>query len=160
CATRGDTAGGLIDRLVLQNSCPEGPDWRTLLELNLRVRLAELIAVHRDAHDLRDQVLGHKRGPVNDRVARLLADAHPPAAHHDPGLALRAAVGALISVCATCTFWIVTAWPDGASAAMWVAICCTLFANVDSPAPMVLRTLFGNAVGFALAMLYAFAILP
>jgi len=159
-AARGGTAGALINGLSPGLTAPKSPTWRQLLELNLQARLAELITVHRDIRDLRERINGHSRVPADDHISRLLTNSGPRAAHRDFGLAFRAAVGSMISVCATCAFWIVTAWPDGASAAMWVAICCTLFANIDNPAPLVVRTLFGNGVGFLFAILYAFAILP
>jgi uncharacterized membrane protein YccC len=59
-----------------------------------------------------------------------------------------------------CSFWIGTAWPEGALAAMMAAVACSLGASVDDPATFVLNFLIGTAVGIVIAGVYLFAILP
>jgi uncharacterized membrane protein YccC len=80
--------------------------------------------------------------------------------HSDPGLALRAAAGTFACILIGCTFWIATAWPDGGGAVLIAGVCCALFGNVDRPGPVIFQFLLGSAVGLAVAMLYAYAILP
>jgi uncharacterized membrane protein YccC len=70
------------------------------------------------------------------------------------GLALMAAV----MLC--CTFWIFTAWPEGAVAATMAAVFSSFFAAQDDPAPAIAGFLVWSLAALPLAALYLFAILP
>jgi uncharacterized membrane protein YccC len=158
---RDGTAAAMIDRLrIAPQSHSETLCWRDLLALNLRARLADLIAAHRDAHALRDQLHSPSARPISAHVRDLLASTHGRALHSDPGLALRAAAGTFICIAVGCTFWIATAWPDGAGAVLIAGVCCALFGNVDRPGPVIFQFLLGSAIGLAAAGVYAYAILP
>jgi uncharacterized membrane protein YccC len=161
---RGDrdvTAAELIARLQT-GSQPnaEALCWRDLLALNLRARLADLIAIHRDAHDLRDQLRSPSARAINPHVGDLLSQAHGRALHRDRGLALRAAAGTFACIALGCSFWIATAWADGAGAVLIAGVCCALFGNVDRPGPVIFQFFIGSAIGLAVAMGYAYAIVP
>jgi hypothetical protein len=63
---RDGTAAAMIDRLrIAPPHYSEAPCWRDLLALNLRARLADLIAAHRDAHALRDQLHAPSARPIS-----------------------------------------------------------------------------------------------
>lgn len=156
---RDDSAAALIARIEAAES-DDGLSWRGLLALNLRARLADLVAVHRDAHDLRDQLHSPSVRPLNTRVAALIAQARGRALHRDHGLALRAAAGTFACIALGSLFWIETAWSDGAGAVLIAGVCCALFGNVDRPGPVIVQFLIGSAVGLAVAAVYAYAILP
>jgi uncharacterized membrane protein YccC len=162
---RGSTADALIARLTARPDAdsaePDEPvTWRGMLMLNLRSRLAELLAAHRDARDLRDQINSPSVRALSPRIAALLAATRGRALHRDHGLALRAAFGTFACIALGCAFWIGTAWRDGAGAVLIAGVCCALFGNVDRPGPIIFQFLMGSAIGLALAMIYAYAVLP
>ena len=75
-------------------------------------------------------------------------------------MALLSALAAFLSIGLVCAFWIATAWPDGAIAALMAAIIGSFFATLDDPVPQMLAFLGDVLVGFVLAGLYLFVILP
>jgi uncharacterized membrane protein YccC len=158
---RDATAQPLIDEaFTLEPRIEEGPiAWRDMLLLNLLTRLSDLIATHRDARALRDQIRVPGVRAISPRVAQLLAGAGKRALHRDRGLALRAALGTIATIALACLFWIGLAWPDGAGAVLIAGVCCALFGNVDDPGPVIFTFLIGSIIGILVAMVYAFAIL-
>jgi uncharacterized membrane protein YccC len=158
---RDATAAVLIARLTEgQDERSDTVTWGMMLQFNLRSRLVELIAAHRDARDLRDQINSPSVRALSPRVALLLAETHGRTLHRDPGLALRAALGTFACIALGSAFWIGTGWHDGAGAVLIAGVCCALFGNVDRPAPVIFQFLIGSAIGLALAMVYIFALLP
>lgn len=159
-ADRDASAAALIIKLESMSAASAIAHWRDMLALNLCARLADLIKIHSDARDLSDQLRSPGLSIVSPRVAELLAQRHGRSIHRDPGLALRAALGTFVCVMLGCVLWIALAWPNGANALLIAAVCCSLFANVDRPGPVILRYLAGATIGVTLAMVYAAAILP
>jgi uncharacterized membrane protein YccC len=160
-AGRADAAAALIDRARALEPVPTGTiDWQGALRLSLLARLADLIAAHRDARALREQILAPTALPVTPAVARLLADTRRRVLHLDRGTAVRAAFGTMATVMIGCTFWIVTGWADGAGAVLIAGVCCALFGSSDEPAPAVMRFFWGSLIGMAAAFVYAYAIFP
>ncbi|UAK23387.1 FUSC family protein [Sphingomonas nostoxanthinifaciens] len=159
-ADRDGSAAALIVRLDALVAAQPTRTWRDMLVLNLCSRLGELIAAHRDARDLRDQIRSPSIRAVSPRVAELLGRTQGRALHNDPGLALRAAFGTFTCIALGCAFWIGTAWPDGAGAVLIAGVCCALFGNVDRPGPVIFLFLLGSLAGLVLAAIYAYAILP
>ncbi|WP_226467338.1 FUSC family protein [Luteimonas panaciterrae] len=58
------------------------------------------------------------------------------------------------------TFWILTAWPSGASALLLASILCALFATTPAPAAVSLKLLWGFALGTVAAYAGTFWLLP
>jgi uncharacterized membrane protein YccC len=159
---RDTTAGELIAAArYLDPIAKDGfPAWRDLLVLSLLSRLAELVEAHRDCQNLRDQARTPTIRPLTPTVAELLACAKGHVLHRDHGLALRSALGTVVAIGLGCTFWIATAWTDGATAVLILSVCCALFGNVDAPAPNVFKYFLGSVLGVGMALAYDFVILP
>jgi uncharacterized membrane protein YccC len=156
-----DEAQRLITRAAQLEPAIEPPlVWRDALRLSLTARLAELIAAHRDARALREQVRAPTARSVSPSVAALLANTRRRVLHRDRGIALRAAAGTIATVLLGCAFWIITAWPDGAGAVLIAGVCCALFGSSDEPAPAVMKFFWGSLIGILIAAFYAYAIIP
>jgi len=54
--------------------------------------------------------------------------------HIDRGIALQSALAAAIAIGICCVFWIITAWPQGGTAAMMAAVFSCFFSTLDNPA--------------------------
>jgi len=66
----------------------------------------------------------------------------------------------MIAILICCGFWIGTGWPDGANAPMMAAVCCSLFAAQDDPAPGIRSFAWSSIVSTAVVAAYLFAVLP
>ncbi|QJU57731.1 FUSC family protein [Sphingomonas sp. AP4-R1] len=160
-AERQTTADHLIARArALEPPVAEPLIWRDALRLSLLARLAELIDAHRHARDLRDQMNSPSRAPVSPGIPALLARSTRRPLHQDHGFALRAAFGTVVAILLGCTFWIGTAWPDGAAGVLLAGVCCALFGSSDDPAPAIRTFFYGTAIGTVISAVYAFAIFP
>ena len=134
--------------------------WREALLASLLARLAELVRAHRVLRDLQDNILsGGVRG-LSIEAARLVVSARGRSLHRDHVLAMRSALGAAVSICAVCAFWIATAWPSGAVAALLMGIACALFASSPQPGAGLRRFYAGFVIGVAVAALYGFVVFP
>ncbi len=133
-------------------------DWSTIVSASLMGRLAELADIAHDVRALHRQVLtGSARLPAL-RLARGLG---PDATrYHDYGMALLSAFAAMVAIGLVCGFWIATAWPDGASAALFAAVLCSFFAAQDDPVPAILSFSYCTAIAIIIVAVYLFAILP
>jgi uncharacterized membrane protein YccC len=80
--------------------------------------------------------------------------------HRDPGLALLSAASAAAATLFGCALWIGLSWPEGAVAAQFAAIGCSLFATLDNPAKVLWQAVIGVLVALPVAAVYEFAILP
>lgn len=80
--------------------------------------------------------------------------------HRDRWMAGRAALGAIVGILISCAFWIWSAWPEGGTAVSIFGVCCTLFGNVDAPAPNVIKYMLGSIYGVVISFAYSFVILP
>jgi uncharacterized membrane protein YccC len=158
--SEADAAALIADCAALEPT-PEMPlTWAGALRLSLLSRLAELIAAHRDARALREQLRAPTALPVSPSVAALLAGTQRRVLHRDRGSAFRSAMGTIATVLIGSAFWILTAWPEGAGAVLIAGVCCALFGASDAPAPAVMRFFWGSLVGMILAMFYTYAIFP
>ncbi|MFL7902301.1 FUSC family protein [Azospirillum argentinense] len=160
-AERDDAAARLIGRArAIRNHL--GADASTLgdrLAANLAGHLAEMIGLLQDCDRLVRTI-----GTV-DR-AREAAPLHGPRRakgyvyHRDPWMAARAALGAMVGILIGCAFWIWSAWPEGGTAVSILGVCCTLFGNVDTPVPNVIKYMVGSIHGVAISLAYSYVILP
>jgi uncharacterized membrane protein YccC len=131
-------------------------DWAGLLRLNLIERLAELV----DAWEEAVLLARHVQDPDAPSPARALARRTGRPLHLDHGLALVSAAATVVAILGCCAFWIMTAWPDGATAAMIAAVASCFFATMDDPVPAQRGFLAWTAYSLPIAAIYLFAILP
>src|SRR5262249_25121161 len=134
--------------------------WREMLLVNLLARLAELILAHRVLRELQDRIMSGSIRGLSPEAARLINTATGRSLHRDHGLALRSALGAMVAVCGVCVFWIATAWPSGATAALIVGVGCALFGGLPHPGVGIRHFLIGSIVGIAGAAAFGFAVFP
>nr|WP_209980728.1 FUSC family protein [Azospirillum picis] len=126
---------------------------------NLAGHLAEMIGLLQDCDRL-------GQGMSAGRPSRKAASLHGPMRakgyvyHRDPWMAARAALGACAGILGGCAFWIGSGWPEGGTAVSILGVCCSLFGNVDAPAPVVVKYLVGSIYGVLVSLVYSFAILP
>jgi len=138
----------------------KGVSWADMLRLNLLSRLAELVATHRDARDLRDQLHAPTARPINPRIEQLRTGAGSRPLHLDRGMAVRSAFGTIATILIGSAIWIITGWTEGAGAVLIAGVCCALFGSADQPGRKIIQFLIGTAIGLAIAAVYAYAILP
>ncbi|HUC49261.1 MAG TPA: FUSC family protein [Xanthobacteraceae bacterium] len=133
--------------------------WRDLVAANLTARLAELIESWQAKLDLAVYLADPSRKPSAE-IRALGAQLGEKPLHTDWGIALLSALAATVAMGICAFFWIVTAWPEGASAIAIAAVSCTLFASLDDPTT-VLKP-FAAIIGLCIpvVLVYQFFILP
>lgn len=132
--------------------------WQEVVRASLLARLDDLVAIVLDARALRRQVgAGASDLPPLELPQALAPDT---TRWRDHGMALLSAAAAVIEVLLVCAVWIATAWPDGANAALFVAVLCSFFATQDDPTPSILTFLGFTILAVFIDAIYLFAILP
>jgi len=132
--------------------------WNDLILASLLARLRDFIDLRQDLR-LLQRHLRTGTPPPNPFAFDYTAAART-IRHRDHGMALLSAVGAFVAVLVNCAFWILTGWPDGASAPMMAAIACSFFATFDDPAPYIVSFGYASLLAAIGAAVYLFAILP
>jgi uncharacterized membrane protein YccC len=135
----------------------DGTGWSLLLQRTIATQLGQLVTELSDALWLADALKNpyatSKPGPCLEPPSRSTLSG-------DRGLALRSAFAATGGVLVACALWIQGSWPEGAVAAQFAAIGCTLFATVDNPPKALLAGIVGVLLALPVAALYEFAIFP
>jgi uncharacterized membrane protein YccC len=138
---------------------PTPLNWQGLLEHSALTNLRELMVAFAES-----KVLATALG--NDRL-KLPAHLEPAGTavgrgplYCDPGLALGSAFAGAGATFLACLLWIEGSWPEGAVAAQFAAIGCSLAATLDDPAKFIRSAIFGILLALPFAALYEFAILP
>ncbi|NEW90443.1 FUSC family protein [Rhodopseudomonas sp. BR0M22] len=124
---------------------------------NLAGHLAEMIGLLNDCDKLGRNMTSRTRKAATLYGPEL---AKGYVYHRDPWMAARAALGAMVGILSGCAFWIWSAWPDGETAVSILGVCCTLFGNVDTPVPFVVKYIVGSIFGVLISLCYSFVILP
>jgi uncharacterized membrane protein YccC len=135
------------------------PEWKGLLEQNVLTNLRELITAFADSRVLAT-ALSNGRAQLPVRLAKEVAAVDRRPLHRDHGLALLSAFAAAGATLVACLMWIEGSWPEGAVAAQFAAIGCSLSATLDSPTKFIRAAIIGILLALPLAALYEFAILP
>jgi uncharacterized membrane protein YccC len=142
----------------LERDCDAELSWAGILRTTLLVRLHEFVAMVRHSRAIRHHVVDEGVAPGSNIPG--IGAVAAPAQVRDHGLALLSALAAMIATMLVCAFWILTAWPSGAGAAVMVAVACSFFAAQDDPAPMIAQMLRNGVIVIVADAIYVFAILP
>ena len=134
-------------------------DWRRLLKDCAVTNLHELVAAFADSKVLAT-ALTKDRAQLPARLGREAAAAGRRPLHRDHGLALLSAFAAAGATLVACILWIAGSWPEGAVAAQFAAIGCSLAATLDNPAKFIRAAIVGILIALPFAALYEFAVLP
>ena len=134
-------------------------DWQGLLEQSALTNLRELITAFADAKVLAGELTNERPKPPAHLEREAAAGGRQPL-HRDHGLALLSAFAAAGATLVACLFWVEGSWSEGAVAAQFAAIGCSLAATFDDPAKLIRSAIIGILVALPFAALYEFAILP
>ena len=134
-------------------------EWHGLLEQSALTNLRELIVAFADAK-LLASALTKDRPKLPAQLEREAARAALRPLYRDRGLALLSGFAAAGSTLLGCLLWIEGSWPEGAVAAQFAAIGCSLAATLDAPARFIRSAILGILLALPFAALYEFAILP
>ena len=140
CAQKegGDRSEAHRLRRACAAALPEaGPqsDWADLVTVSLHRPPQRIDRVVAGMSGARGADRATPRRPTTAASARSSSIAEPKPLHRDHGIAALSALAAASAVSLVCAFWIATAWPQGAVAAGFVAVICSLFAALDDPSP-------------------------
>ena len=157
-AGRDAALQALLDDLQAWEPPPAATPWTRALRIGLAVRLDELVRAWREGERLRRDIdAGLAGAPVPLRRGATFANA---VLHKDSGLALLSALAAVIAICLCSAFWILTAWPSGAAAAMMAAVFCCFFATMDDPVPAIKGFMKFTLLSAPVSAVYVLVLLP
>jgi uncharacterized membrane protein YccC len=131
--------------------------WILLVQRTIAIQLRELVTELSDAARLVVALKDPERAPA---VATVLGPPTRRALPRDRGLALLSAFAATAATLIACALWIQGSWPEGAAAAEFAAIGCSLFATLDNPSKVLFAAVAGILLALPMAALYEFAIFP
>ena len=132
-------------------------EWSSLVERAIAAQLGGLVTELSDAARLARALkdpLGLPAGapPLEPPSRRAL--------YRDRGLALLSAFAVVAATLIACALWIQGSWPEGAAAAQFAAIGCSLFATMDNPSKVLFAAVAGILLALPAAAVYEFAIFP
>src|SRR5690606_24808481 len=107
-----------------------GMEWPGLLSASLATRLHELVNTYAKCVQMRIDLDAGIQNASDEAGARR----RKSELHIDRGIALQSALAAAIAIGICCVFWIITAWPQGGTAAMMAAVFSCFFSTLDNPA--------------------------
>ena len=157
-APRGDVDTELHAALARVAAESEGSsEWISLVQRTIATQLRALVAELSDAARL---AVALKDPDGTPAVATLVGPPSRRALPRDRGLALLSAFAATAATLMACALWIQGSWPEGAAAAQFAAIGCSLFATLDNPSKVVFAAVAGILLALPVAAVYEFAIFP
>jgi uncharacterized membrane protein YccC len=156
----GQPAEALLDRIdTMEAGLTQRSDWTALLLSSLTMRLRDLMQIMHDCTLLRRQM--GNAVPLPETELLFAPDATAASAwHRDYGMALLSAMACGVAILLCCAVWIATAWPQGATAALQVAVACCFFAAQDDPAPAILQFLTWSVAAVIVDGILLFGVLP
>lgn len=132
--------------------------WQDLLEQTVITNLADVAAALEESRQLAF-ALKNPEAPM-PQLETERPSGGGRALHRDRGLALLSACAAAGATLLGCLLWIAGSWPEGAVAAQFAAIGCSLFATFDDPAKVIKAAIIGVLVSLVFGAAYEFAIIP
>jgi uncharacterized membrane protein YccC len=135
------------------------PSWTTLLEQSLTDDLNRLLAALHSARTLSYSLID-RNIPLSPALTAEVSQRFTRHLSRDGGLAILSAIAAAGAVFMACTLWIYASWPEGAVAAQFAAIGCSLFATLDKPTKPIVSTIAGILIALPVAAVYEFAVFP
>jgi uncharacterized membrane protein YccC len=157
-ALRSDVQTELHAALARVTAESEGSsEWISLVQRTIATQLRELVTELSAAARLAVVVKDPDGTPA---VANLLGPPSRRALPRDRGLALLSAFAATAATLIACALWIQGSWPEGAAAAQFAAIGCSLFATLDNPSKVLFAAVAGILLALPVAAVYEFAIFP
>lgn len=132
--------------------------WIDLISRNLTVRLTDIIQIYSDCLNLRQDIVDGTRHKLRWHRFDFLGDVQP--IHYDYGMAFLSAFAAMLAVLISVTFWRLSEWPQGGTAAMMTGIFCCLFATQDDPVPMIRSFIKQLLLVLLIAFVFQFALFP
>jgi uncharacterized membrane protein YccC len=145
--------------IAVENRRQNPLDLRGLLEQSALTNLRRLTAAFADAQVL-SAALTNDRLTLPPHLRQAAAAAGRVPLYRDRGLALLSAFAAAGATLLACLLWIGGSWPEGAVAAQFAAIGCSLAATLDDPSKLIRSAVIGILIALPFAALYEFAILP
>lgn len=116
-------------------------------------RLQDLLTLRTECRQLRDHVAAGTR-------PRTMRSAPSVSRHRDQAAAVMAGITAFIALTVACSFWILTAWPNGAGAATILVVVFGFFSGADEPALPAKGFLRMAAVASVIYLIYFALVLP
>ena len=156
-ADRDAAFHALLASLRTLGADARGTPWTRALRIGLAVRLEELARGWRDCETLRRDIDAGLGGAAPRRRNASFGNR---VLHKDTGLALLSALAAVLAICLCSAFWIATAWPSGASAAMMAAVFCSFFATMDDPVPAISNFMRFTLWSAPVSAVYVLVLLP
>jgi uncharacterized membrane protein YccC len=155
---RGEVETDLQAALArLSAESEDGNQWCSLLERGMAIELRQLVTELSDAARLAAAL---KSPDVTLADGPAIAPPSRRTLHRDRGLALLSAFAAATATLVACALWIEGSWPEGAAAAEFAAIGCSLFATLDKPSKVLMAAVVGILLALPVAAVYEFAIFP
>lgn len=133
--------------------------WRELNELNLLLRLRDLLDLLADCRSLA-AALARDAASLPAPLSFPIESRVESARHDDRHAAALAAVTLALTVGFSCFLWIIAEWPEGAVAAMMAAIAGALFASQEDPTPSIFKFAKWGLAAVCLSGVYLFCVLP
>jgi uncharacterized membrane protein YccC len=165
--TLADGREGGADSHDMVPSAPVAPDesqsdrreWESLLEQAVVVYLGKLVRALQESSVLAAALRGRAATLPGD-LQREAAMSRRRSLHLDRGVAALSGCAAAVSCLIACVLWIQGSWPEGAVAAQFAAIGCSVFATLDRPAKVIGSAIAGVLLALPFSALYEFAIFP
>jgi uncharacterized membrane protein YccC len=155
----GGGGGVNLPVVTAQRSSAVVFDWPGLLEQNAITNLRELVTAFADSKMLATALVNEAADlPAHLEHEAAMAGQRP--LHRDRGLASLSAFAAAGATLLACALWIEGSWPEGAVAAQFAAIGCSLAATLDDAGKLIRSAILGILFALPFAALYEFAILP
>lgn len=156
---QGEATPPLERPVVVSEGTQTSVAWQALLEQSAISNLRELVNAVADSKVLATALTDDgAQLPIHLQCEAAATTRH--SLHRDLAIALLSGVAGAGATLVACLLWIEGSWPEGAVAAQFAAIGCSLAATLDHPAKFIKAAIVGILLALPIAALYEFAILP
>lgn len=132
--------------------------WHQILLISLVDRMREMLSLWGECALVWEQVKAPER-PVSRRL-RVLGRHRISDSHKDRWMTVWALTASLLSFLIAATFWYMTGWPQGSSAALMALLMSLFFGAMDNPMPMLRLLIKVLVFATILDTLYLFILMP